>query len=382
VLITPKQISRAGHKDDRSFVGWAKPVFIESYPLPDIVMKKPYFPALDGLRSLSVFLVIFVHIRTKSPWLAYIPGQLGVDIFFVLSGFLITTLLLREQEECGRIDLVAFYARRFFRIVPVYLLVLSTYLAVCHHDPAKWRLLRPALFHYFTFTNEFVARGTPYSFSWTLGVEEKFYLAWPLLYFVALRGRSRLVVVALLYPVLLGLLSYRMGRSYSGLLVGCLLAVFLSGCAFSKIKRVLVKTPVSIPAGLVIAFFCLVGRNERFTILFSWSLAALVAHLQLGDSYLRQAFGVKWLTWVGRRSYGMYLIHGLVLDAVESVVPPSSLSRQILVLALAFSGAALIAEPIFQFVEEPARRYGKSLIEQRAAAKSRASNASWTPARI
>ena len=185
-------------------------------------MKKPYFPALDGLRGVSVFLVILVHIRTKSDWLAHIPGQLGVDIFFVLSGFLITTLLLREQDESGKVDLIAFYIRRFFRIVPVYLFVLSIYLAVCHHDPTKWRMLKPALYHYFTFTNEFVARGVPYSFSWTLGIEEKFYLAWPLLFFVALRGRSRMIVVALLYPALLGLLSHRMGRSYSGLLAGCL----------------------------------------------------------------------------------------------------------------------------------------------------------------
>jgi peptidoglycan/LPS O-acetylase OafA/YrhL len=345
-------------------------------------MKKPYYPALDGLRSLSVFLIIFVHIRTKSPWLAYIPGQLGVDIFFVLSGFLITTLLLGEQEQSGKIDLVAFYTRRFFRIVPVYLFVLLLYLAVCYHDPAKWRLLRPALYHYFTFTNEFVARGVPYSFSWTLGIEEKFYLAWPLFFFVVLRGRSRLVVVALLYPVLLGLLSYRMGRSYSGLLAGCLLAVFLGESGYTKIKRVLAKMPVTILAGLVIVLFCLAGWNERFTILFTWSLVALVAHLQVSDSYLRRTLSVKCFTWIGRRSYGMYLMHGSVLDLVESVVRPSSLSRQVLVLILAYSGAVLIAEPIFRFLEEPARRYGRALIEHRAAAKSRASKASWTPARI
>ena len=94
-------------------------------------MKKPYFASLDGLRAISVFLVIIEHIRIKEPWLAHIPGRLGVDIFFVLSGYLITALLLQEQETSGRVDLFAFYMRRLFRIVPIYLLVLSVYLVAC-----------------------------------------------------------------------------------------------------------------------------------------------------------------------------------------------------------------------------------------------------------
>jgi peptidoglycan/LPS O-acetylase OafA/YrhL len=345
-------------------------------------VKKPYFSALDGLRAISVFLVISVHVRTKSPWLAHIPGQLGVDIFFVLSGYLITTLLLREQEDSGRVDLAAFYIRRFFRIVPIYLLVLLAYLVISYHNPIKWGQLRSALPYYLTLTNEFVPFGTPYSFSWTLGIEEKFYLVWPLLYFVALRGRARLIALPLLYPTLIGLLSFRMGRSYSGLLVGCVLAIFLSSRGLAGVKRILSGVPASVFACLAIAGFYLVDRDEGFTFLFSWIIAALIANLQLSGSWLRRALSARWLTWIGRRSYGMYLIHGMVIGVVESVVRPTNSFRQVLVVVLTFAGTAIIAEPIFRFVEEPARRYGKALIERRAATKSRESEMSRKPARL
>ncbi len=328
-------------------------------------MKKPYFAALDGLRAISVFLVITAHIRTKAPWLAHIPGWLGVEIFFVLSGYLITALLIREEESSSKVDLSAFYIRRLFRIVPIYLLVLAVYLTLCYHSPLKWQEIKSALPYYLTFTNEFVPFGMPFSFSWTLGIEEKFYLLWPLLYFVILRGRARLIALPFVYILLIGLLPYRMARSYSGILVGCVLAVILSKTSLAGFKRVIAKIPPYIFVGAVVLGFYLVDRNERFTFLFSWLVAALIANLQLSDSWLRGALSAGWLTWIGRRSYGMYLIHGLVIDVVESIVRPTNSFRQISVAVLTYAGASLIAEPLFRLVEEPARRYGKSLIELR-----------------
>jgi peptidoglycan/LPS O-acetylase OafA/YrhL len=119
-------------------------------------VKKPYFAALDGLRAVSVFLVISYHVQYKAQWLTHVQGQLGVEIFFVLSGYLITTLLIKEQDSLGKIDLSAFYIRRFFRIVPIYLLILIVYLGLCYHDSFKWGQLRAALPYYFTFTNEWL----------------------------------------------------------------------------------------------------------------------------------------------------------------------------------------------------------------------------------
>jgi peptidoglycan/LPS O-acetylase OafA/YrhL len=85
-----------------------------------------YFPELDGLRALSILLVISIH--TTDPLWAPLHGNVGVTIFFVISGFVITTLLLREEDKRGRVRIRAFYARRAFRILPVYCLVLLAYI--------------------------------------------------------------------------------------------------------------------------------------------------------------------------------------------------------------------------------------------------------------
>ena len=85
-----------------------------------------YFPALDGVRAVCILLVMFNHVHEPMP--LWVQGRIGVDIFFVLSGFLITTLLLRERERHGNVSLKGFYTRRFFRIVPVYALVVVIYL--------------------------------------------------------------------------------------------------------------------------------------------------------------------------------------------------------------------------------------------------------------
>ncbi|MGA3228053.1 MAG: acyltransferase [Acidobacteriaceae bacterium] len=278
--------------------------------------------------------------------------------------------------------LSAFYIRRFFRIVPIYLLILIVYLGLCYHDSFKWGQLRAALPYYFTFTNEWLPSGAPFGFSWTLGIEEKFYLIWPLLYFVVLRGRLRLIALPFLYLTFATLLPYRMGRSYSGLLVGCVLAIVLSARGLVPLKRLLSKIPGSILAGIIVFGFYLVDRDLKFTFLFSWMVAALIANLQLSESWLRGMLDAKWLTWIGRRSYGMYLVHGLVIDAVQSVVRPTNSLRQVTVVVLTYAGAALVAAPIFNFVEEPARRYGKALIERRVAHKSREPEMSQMPGNL
>ena len=96
----------------------------------------PYFASLDGVRAYCIFLVIYNHLKLGKYSTQWVNGHLGVDLFFILSGFLITTLLSREWALTGGLDLGAFYWRRLFRIAPVYFVVLGLYVVV---TPSAWR---------------------------------------------------------------------------------------------------------------------------------------------------------------------------------------------------------------------------------------------------
>ena len=153
-------------------------------PTPDGRM--PYFPALDGVRAYCVLLVMFDHLKSNGHGPGWIDGHLGVDLFFVISGFLITTLLVREHHFTGHIDRRAFFLRRVFRIVPVYLMVMLLYVLVLQapSQAARWVQFRAGLPWFVTLMNEFArepGRGTVFLQTWSLGVEEKFYLVWPFL---------------------------------------------------------------------------------------------------------------------------------------------------------------------------------------------------------
>jgi peptidoglycan/LPS O-acetylase OafA/YrhL len=332
---------------------------------------KKYFPALDGLRAISVFLVTFVHLKQHSAILVHLPGWLGVDFFFIISGFLITTLLLREEHDSGAIDLFAFYARRFFRIVPIYSLVLCVYVAACMTDAGKWAQLKHALPYYLTFTNEFVASHVPFSATWTLGVEEKFYLVWPFVFFVLLaRFRKRIAILPLLF-VLTSLLPFRMARSYFGLLAGCTVAVLLTYRPHWPKADLLGKwQPVALLA-LVGSCFYLVDLNEQFVFLFSICAALLVMHLLTTSDWLERLLSSRGFVWVGKRSYSMYLIHSLVLDAVQRFMNPSNTARQLAIVVISFSICAICSDLLFRFIEEPARRYGKRILQKRHSALGR-----------
>jgi peptidoglycan/LPS O-acetylase OafA/YrhL len=326
---------------------------------------KKYFPALDGLRAISVFLVTFVHVKYHSAIMVHLPGWLGVDFFFIISGFLITTLLLREEQDSGGVDLFAFYARRFFRIVPIYGLVLCVYVAACLTDAGKWAQLKHALPYYLTFTNEFVASRVPFGATWTLGVEEKFYLVWPFVFFVLLaRFRKRIAVLPLLFA-LTSLLPFRMARSYFGLLVGCTVAVlFMYRPSWPKVN-VLGKWQPGALLALIVFGFYLVDRNEKFVFFFSICAALLVMHLLTSRDWLEKLLSSSGFVWVGKRSYSMYLIHGLVLDAVQWFINPSNTALQLTVVVISFSVCAMCSDLLFRFVEEPTRRYGKRMLQKR-----------------
>ena len=170
------------------------------------------FGALDGLRGLAVAAVVWHHTHRGFPGLpGSARGYLGVDLFFVLSGFLITTLLLRERDDTGRIHLGRFYVRRSLRIFPLYYGVLAalTGLFLVRPDLAMARPFFEDLPYLATYTSNWVPAGTILAITWSLAAEEQFYLVWPPLLRTLGGGAYWLVgaVIALGVAVTLGALD-------------------------------------------------------------------------------------------------------------------------------------------------------------------------------
>ena len=213
----------------------------------DAYRSKRHFASLDGVRCLSILAVLWHH----SPNSGTVPatrGFLGVDLFFVLSGFLITTLLLRERDATGTISLRAFYMRRSLRIFPLYYLVLF--------GQALWLWWKKdgtpvandffAIFPYYaSYTANWAPKENLFAHAWSLAVEEQFYIVWPPLLLLLGARRALLPLVGLLAfnqifdwgafgPSWLDF-ARRMG-GYSAIVLGVLLGVGLhTPRAFSRL---------------------------------------------------------------------------------------------------------------------------------------------------
>src|SRR5690242_13711592 len=219
-----------------------------------------YRPALDGLRGLAVTAVVLFHGGVA----ALSGGFLGVDSFFVLSGFLITSLLLAEHDRDGRIRLVAFWGRRARRLLPALLLMIAAVTVAGRWllDPDDQRLLRGDALAALGYVANWrmIYRGADYftqtaapsilQHTWSLGIEEQFYLVWPLL-FVVVRRKMGLLLAGVAASALAAALLYRpddVNRAYFGtdtraqaLLMGCALAV-----AVPKLTLRFVTAPLAV----------------------------------------------------------------------------------------------------------------------------------------
>jgi peptidoglycan/LPS O-acetylase OafA/YrhL len=321
-----------------------------------------YFPSLDGLRALCVLLVMFNHVHGYVP--AWIHGWLGVDVFFVLSGFLITTLILREIEDTGSVSLRGFYVRRFFRIIPVYLFTILLYFGAVHamHDSVKVAQFNSALPWLLSFLPEFrpAASGNVLGHAWTLGIEEKFYIVWPLLLMALhpLRARGLLCLAAIFTAILF--FPHIYARSYDGLLIGAVSAMALSHGRFAAVK-LLARVPDGVLCVLLAGTYLLNGFSNGFALLFSGAVALLVSSLVLRQGRLRRCLEAPLLVFIGRRSYAMYLIHVLVLDLLAKVTPAFIADSGILSVCLGYGLTLAGASIIHVAIERPCIAFGRRL---------------------
>ncbi|MGZ6945867.1 MAG: acyltransferase family protein [Acidimicrobiia bacterium] len=304
-----------------------------------------YQPALDGLRAFAVSAVILYHLDYG--WAG--GGFLGVDTFFVLSGFLITSLLLRERARQGSISLSGFWARRARRLLPavfLLLIVVVIYGSVVMNAFELDKLRGDAIASLFYVANwHFIATGqsyfdiflqpSPLQHLWSLAIEEQFYLLWPLIVVGVMKlasGSRRALFVVIVAGIAISQLCMALlydvndpSRAYYGtearahtLLVGCLLALLLSGRlqVGPRLGRVLPMLG-AIAFGIVLVAFSTASASARLfyggDLAFSILVAIVIAASVQPTGALRSFLGLRPLRYIGRISYGLYLWHWPVI---------------------------------------------------------------------
>lgn len=300
-------------------------------------------PALDGIRAVAVASVMAYHFDVGSAR----GGFLGVDMFFVLSGYLITSLLLVEWERSATLDFSAFWARRARRLLPALVLVLlavSAWASVAAHTDqlgtirwdSIWTLFYGANWHFIASEQSYfdIFRDPPpLRHAWSLAIEEQFYLVWPLVTFAGLalaRGRRFLLGVTCVIGV--GVSTVLMARwyeasdpsrSYYGtdtraaqLLVGALLAIALLAWE-PRTRGARRATQLAGFAGAAFCVWAFFGVEDRASwlyhggfLLFAVATAAVIAaSVQPDRTPLHALLTLPALRWVGAISYGLYLWH-------------------------------------------------------------------------
>ncbi len=326
---------------------------------------RQYYRPIDGVRAICVLLVMLNHLKIDQSLISYVHGYIGVDIFFIISGFLITDILLRE-EKAGGIRLSAFYLRRIFRIIPVYSVVLLIYVVICQlpSQAEKWTELKGGMPYFLLFMNEYVKEpnnGTVFGQTWSLGIEEKFYLVWPLaFFFITQRVWMRFLIVGVLFA-LTGLLPFVLAKSYYGLLVGCVMAILFASGFSGTYAAFLRRIPSWLMLSILLFGFGLELWNQRLTFLLSWIVVLFLSYTIVADTWISSALSSRMMIWLGRRSYSMYLIHALALNVFERFVPLTNLVRGMGVIIASYAVSALGAHVLYITVEEPSRIFGKRL---------------------
>jgi len=345
----------------------------------------PYSPALDGLRALAVIAVLIYHAG-----LHWLPGGfLGVEIFFTISGYLITSLLLSEWRESDRINLGQFWLRRARRLLPALFLVVvcSLVFAVLFLPDEVARLRADALASFAYVTNwymifsqqsyfEAVGRPSLLRHLWSLAVEEQFYLIWPLVFVLTMtRFRKRTVLVGVAVAALISLalmavlyapgadpsrVYYGTDTRASGILIGVALA-FVWTPGKSQGRRI-DKLPFDLigvlALGALVLCCLLISEFDDFLyrggfVLTALSTAVLIAAVvHPRGKRIAAVLGSSALVWIGLRSYGIYLWHWPVFMLTRpqldvSLDGPALLAVRLgLTLALAVLSYHLLETPI------------------------------------
>jgi peptidoglycan/LPS O-acetylase OafA/YrhL len=337
-----------------------------------------HFGSLDGLRFLCISAVIWHHVPLWLEWqeisIFFSRGHVGVDFFFVLSGFLITTLLLREEAAKGRFSLRGFYWRRALRIIPIYFFVVS--LAAAYAILVNGRTDQIAIlpYYYLFLSNFLVPEDIGFlAPTWSLAMEEQYYLVWPILLLAVPRHWIGPLLVGLIAVNVAGVLGAftplgitgfdlgplhiaQSGTTYAPILLGSLAAVLLHNPGwFARLAPPLALKPapwICLGAlGLALAILPPILEGWPNLLVHGLMTLTLMSLVVREDNGMAPVLKLRPIERVGQISYGIYLYHLMALAVVSKAFEMLGLSGWGMVLVLYYALAIGIAEISFRTLE-------------------------------
>ena len=342
-------------------------------------------PTLDGWRGVAILFVLTDHAARNSRFQNEIwsnLGNLGVDVFFVLSGYIITARLLEERERTSNIKLSSFYKRRAFRILPLvcaYLTTISLLGLTIGLGDFSWHEVVASLFFFRNYQFASHSGGIYTTHFWSLSIEEHFYLLWPaLLFFLgnrrslwfALSGAATCTawrIYDAVHPVQFlpgsvpAMRLFRTDTRLDGLLLGCALALLLT---MPKVQAFIFRNfPKETPLFATIAIMFNLLWNDFYPTLTTSLLITimLASTLVVEEGLTHKWINARWLVWVGVISYSLYVWQQLFLLHPNGLHPLGRLGVFPLNLALLFS----VASCCYYFIERPAIAFGKARLASR-----------------
>ena len=342
--------------------------------------KRGYIPTLDGWRTVAILSVMLYHAFAQLPgWLSGVAEQYGangVDLFFSLSGFLITSKLCSEEDDTGSISLKGFYVRRVFRLQPAALVYLSV-IAVAglvQWIPVSWSSICAAAVGMYSFTpGRYDYAHWFTNHFWSLSAEEHFYLLFPPLMLLIRRWRVAVLCVTafvlegwllfvMRHKALLGWgqVFHRSDLNFSPIVLGCIAALLLRRPYVATVVRRFLRPWVAVMLAV-----CLWRFSQHFT---NWGHFARICSYPIlilsTTQHLHSALGqvLEWqpIRWVGKISYSLYLWQQFFFTSDLLQNSDSFRSRN----WVCWTGTFAVATASYYLVERPAVRMGHRLGSQ------------------
>jgi len=323
------------------------------------------------MRGFAVIVVMLLHAGVP----AFAGGGLGVDIFFVLSGYLITSILFSEIIRTGSLDFLRFFAKRAFRLVPALgiALLLTTILTFALRPHAEIAALPMNLTAAGLFFMDVHVAGQAHfndtgmlGHTWSLAVEERYYMFWPAILLLTLRKTRSLAgflfilwVFATLYYATrqaMGIddlaLHFRADNRLSGLIMGSMLAAFVANGGRFERAGIYARLLAPVMLIMVVGEAGIVIHKHALTEI---GTALIILAIIQGDRFWNYALSGRFLVYTGRISYGLYLYHMIAIMSMAPLAPTEAL-----LVAVPISVVAAILS--FHLVERPILEWGRNLL--------------------